>query len=180
MNLDLLQHVDVIHIINNIVQLPDDAVIDTGLAALFLGVSEKTLARYRQNDTSPPYIQYPLANSTARNQKIKYKMGDLRVWRGQHSVNSTMDAAVKRGMAFCTISDVNIAQPFWTNNGEIINHALASDKETFTQLLNNSENKIIWLNWQNALENPWQIGDNKENFLDDYKSLLTKLLRLVS
>ena len=180
MNTALLKHASIINIINNIVQLNDDVVVGAGLAALFLGVSQKTLSRYRQNGTSPPYSQYPATNSKARNQKVYYEMRDLRVWREKYKVLSTMDAAATRGMSFTTLSDVTIAQPFWISKDIIIDHALDSTAEIFTQRLKNSENSIIWLNWQNVLENTWQSAEIKNKFLNPYSSLLTKLLGKVN
>ena len=106
-----LVHDDIIHIINQIVKLPDDAVVDAGLAALYLGSSEKSLARYRQHGEGPPYIQYPEAKSKARNQKVNYEMGDLRKWRAKNKITSTMDAAVRRGMAFTRVNDLLATQP---------------------------------------------------------------------
>ena len=91
-----------------------------------------------------------------------------------------MDAATRRGMAFCTLNDVTIALPFWISNDIILDHALDSSAETFTQRLKNSENSIIWLNWQNALENTWQSAEIKNKFLSPYAALLTKLLGKVN
>ena len=177
MNTALLKHAEIANII---AQLNDEVVIDVELAALYFGISDKTLAKYRQDGSGPPYYQYPLVNSKARNQKVYYKMGDLKVWREQNKISSTMDAATRRGMAFCTLSDVTIALPFWISNDIILDHALDSSAETFTQRLKNSENSIIWLNWQNALENTWQSAEIKNKFLSPYAALLTKLLGKVN
>ena len=66
--------------INAIAIMASDATRSAGLAAIFLGISEKTLARHRQNGDGPVYIQYPSSGSTSRNQKVNYKMRDLREW----------------------------------------------------------------------------------------------------
>ena len=38
--------------------MPDDTTLNAELASIYLGVSPKTLARYRQNGGGPEYIQY--------------------------------------------------------------------------------------------------------------------------
>ena len=171
-----LVHDDIIHIINQIVKLPDDAVVDAGLAALYLGSSEKSLARYRQHGEGPPYIQYPEAKSKARNQKVNYEMGDLRKWRAKNKITSTMDAAVRRGMAFTRVNDLLATQPFWTARNVILNHAMDSDYDTFIQHLKNPEASIAWLSWPKAFERKWHSHEIRSKFQGPYKSLLLKLL----
>lgn len=97
--------------INAIAIMASDATRSAGLAAIFLGISEKTLARHCQNGDGPVYIQYPSSGSTSRNQKVNYKMRDLREWQNRHLVKSTMDAGVLRGLAFMRVNDLVISQP---------------------------------------------------------------------
>lgn len=73
--------------------MPDDATLSAEVSALYLGVSVKTLARYRQTGNGPAYIQYQAEDSKARNQRVNYLLGDLRTWRDRHKVSSTMEAA---------------------------------------------------------------------------------------
>lgn len=53
-------------------EIPDDATLNVELASLYLGISVKSLARYRQNGGGPAYIQYQVENSKARNQRVNY------------------------------------------------------------------------------------------------------------
>ncbi|EJW5945684.1 hypothetical protein OCK33_001765, partial [Salmonella enterica] len=94
--------------------MPDDTTLNVELTALYLGISVKTLARYRQNGEGPPYIQYQTGNSKARNQRVNYLLGDLRIWRNGYKVDSTMQAAQVRGLAFTSLSDFTKLEPFWT------------------------------------------------------------------
>lgn len=109
--------------------MPDDTTLGVDLA-LYLDISVKTLARYRQNGDGPTYIQYQSEDSKARNQRVNYLLKDLRSWRDSHRVSSTMHAAQVRGFAFTCLSDFTEPQPFWriTNNtgstSKIISHAL--------------------------------------------------------
>ncbi len=97
--MDILTNSEVVEIMNRVCGLDDDALINASLAALYLNVSEKTLARLRQQGDGPPYIQYPEGGSRARNQKVNYRKGALKAWRDAHEVGSTLEAASVRGMA---------------------------------------------------------------------------------
>lgn len=85
--------------------MPDDATLSAEVSALYLGVSVKTLARYRQTGNGPADIQYQAEDSKARNQRVNYLLGDLRIWRDRHKVSSTMEAAQVRGLAFTSLVD---------------------------------------------------------------------------
>lgn len=162
--------------INQLANLPDDAVIEASMAALYLGISSKTLARYRQNGGGPSYHQYPAPGSTARNQKINYTLADLRSWRNQFKVDSTMDAAVRRGLAFGRVGDLIYQQPFWVNGNIITSHALEMDSNEFVTHLLNTENHIQWITWQKVFSPTWLISENVETHRDAYIKLLTNLI----
>ncbi|WP_261412330.1 hypothetical protein [Serratia quinivorans] len=57
--------------------MPDEKTLKAELTAVYLDVSIKTLACYRQNGDSPPNIQYQAEDSRARNQRMNYLLGDL-------------------------------------------------------------------------------------------------------
>lgn len=143
--------------------MPDDATIGVDLAALYLGVSVKTLARYRQNGDGPPYIQYQSSESKARNQRVNYLLGDLRNWRNGHRVNSTMQAAQVRGLAFTSIYDLAKSQPFWIDTLEekIIGHALIMSESTFKGCLKNINCEVIWLNIEQVLSKQWNHANER-------------------
>lgn len=91
-----------------------DTAIPTELAAVFLGISERTLARLRASGDGPPYLQYPDAETVRRNQRVNYILSDLRAWRAKQRVSSTMEAATARGLTFATRASVfDETQPFW-------------------------------------------------------------------
>ncbi|KPA06245.1 hypothetical protein [Pantoea agglomerans] len=136
--------------------MPDDATIGVDLAALYLGVSVKTLARYRQNGDGPPYVQYQSSESKARNQRVNYLLGDLRAWRNNHRVSSTMQAAQVRGMTFIDLKDLTKSHPFWVYESfKIIDHALCLSEEKFRFFLLNTEYEIIWVSIEEVLLRQW-------------------------
>lgn len=173
-NQNILIHLQLVREISN---LPDDAIVSAELAALFLGISLKTLARLRQSNDGPPYTQYPQAGSKARNQLVNYIMRNLREWRNKHIVTSTMDAAIKRGMAFSRINDLVIPQPFWITNDEIINHAFCLTIEEFAALLRDPNASLVWVKWSTALSIHWKNKAMREPFHSAYLSLLSSLIR---
>ncbi|MGX9237637.1 hypothetical protein [Pantoea ananatis] len=158
--------------------MPDDATIGVDLAALYLGVSVKTLARYRQNGDGPPYVQYQSSGSKARNQRVNYLLGDLRAWRNNHRVNSTMQAAQVRGLAFTTISDFTCSQPFWCiSKGEvIIGHALRVTDDAFKSYLRDSNYVLIWLSVEEALLKDWVLANEREIWHSKFVEYLKKII----
>lgn len=173
-NTILLDH---IQIVREISSLPDDATVSAELAALFLGTSPKTLARLRQSNDGPPYTQYPQAGSKARNQIVNYIMRNLREWRNKQIVTSTMDAAVRRGMAFSRLNDLVIPQPFWSANNEIINHAFCLTIKEFAALLSDPNATLIWVKWSAALSQHWKNNGIREPFHRAYLRLLSNLIK---
>ncbi|MEI2604051.1 hypothetical protein V8O11_09585 [Erwinia aphidicola] len=158
--------------------MPDDATIGVDLAALYLGVSVKTLARYRQNGDGPPYVQYQSSESKARNQRVNYLLGDLRAWRNNHRVSGTMQAAQVRGLAFTSLSDFTCPQPFWTisNGRAIVGHALRVTDEYFKGYLKDSNYVLIWLSIEDALLKDWAWADEREIWHSTFIKVLKRMI----
>lgn len=57
----------------------DDEPLDTASTALFLGLSVRTLERWRQERTGPSFVKL-----SAR--AIRYRLSDLRAWRDGRTV----------------------------------------------------------------------------------------------
>lgn len=171
--------------------LPDDSVLNVDLAAVYLGVSVKTLARYRQNGGGPEYIQYQAEDSKARNQRINYLLGDLRIWRNNHKVKNSMQAAQVRGLAFTSLSDFTEEHPFIVKNkiiqkrkikrlgvrdsdteiydDVILGHILCVEETVLTSQISNNDLQVIWISIEEALKKHWEYNDNKNIFLDCFK-----------
>ena len=74
--------------------LPSDTVIPAKLAAVYLGLGEKTLSRMRQEGDGPRYIQHRANKKTrARNQRISYQLSDLQEYLSSRKVQSPLQAA---------------------------------------------------------------------------------------
>ncbi|HCI7689008.1 TPA: hypothetical protein NPX55_001385 [Salmonella enterica] len=163
--------------------MPEEATLNAEMAALYLGISVKTLARYRQNGDGPPYIQYQSEDSKARNQKVNYLLGDLRVWRDEHKVKNTMHAAQIRGLTFASLSDFTEPQPFWQiiTNGcsknKLISHALTTPDDIFRQLLEEPNKKVIWTSIEEALFMDWINVDERKKWNDLFNEVLNYLIK---
>lgn len=144
--------------------MPDDATIGVDLAALYLGVSVKTLARYRQNGDGPPYVQYQSSESKARNQRVNYLLGDLRAWRDGHRVSSTMQAAHVRGLAFNSLKDFVEPKPFYVDSyeNEIIGQILTLPDKVFKDCLKNHTCEVIWISVEEALSKQWKNAEERK------------------
>lgn len=161
--------------------MPDDTTLSVDLAALYLGISVKTLARYRQNGGGPEYIQYQSDESKARNQRVNYLLKDLRLWRDNHKIKNTMHAAQVRGLAFNSLLDFCEPQPFWNikilpNNWRIVSHALTIYEEDFKNLLLEPNADIVWLSIEEALFQVWQTADERQKWNDIFKEFLNEII----
>lgn len=166
--------------------MPDDTALNVELTALYLGISVKSLARYRQNGEGPPYIQYQAGNSKARNQRVNYLLGDLRIWRDGYKVVSTMQAAQVRGLAFNSLIDFTIPQPFWhidnsaelQNRNKILSHALRTPEERFKLYLKDDRLKISWISIEESLSCEWADLNERQVFHDSFVNLLNDSIQL--
>ena len=166
--------------------MPDDTVLNVELTALYLGISVKTLARYRQNGGGPEYIQYQAEDSKARNQRVNYLLGDLRVWRNSHKVKNSMEAAQVRGRAFNSLSDFTIPQPFWhidkdinsNNRNKILSHVLITPEDKFKIYLAEKHVNIIWMSIEEALLLEWTDLNERQVFNDLFVSFLSNLIQI--
>lgn len=162
--------------------MPDDTTLSVDLAALYLGISAKSLARYRQNGGGPHYIQYQAEDSKARNQRVNYLLKDLRSWRDSHRVSSTMHAAQVRGLAFTCLSDFTEPQPFWciTNgNGsasKIISHALTLPDDDFKQILLEPNAEVVWISVEKALFMEWDSKNGRTIWHLAFSSVLKNII----
>ncbi|WKV52170.1 hypothetical protein [Dickeya fangzhongdai] len=166
--------------------MPDDTTLNVELASLYLGISVKTLARYRQNGGGPEYIQYQAEDSKARNQRVNYLLKDLKVWRDAHKVKNSMEAAKVRGLAFNSLIDFTLPQPFWhvdnydelKNRNKLLSHALRTPDELFKIYLKEDRVKISWISIEEALSKEWTDLNERQVFNDSFVSFLSDLIQL--
>jgi len=168
--------------------MPDEAIVRADRAAIYLGVSKKTLARLRQNGDGPPYIQVVAEGSDARNQIVNYPMGELRAYRKSKLVTSTIHAAELRGMTFSTINDLLEEQPYWQtiiyrdsrvgmgraakSYPYIIGHLLTVSDNDFLSLFHDENAEVVWMSLQDVLNERWIDAESRAPFHRAYTELL--------
>lgn len=152
--LRMLKELEIMEIMDRVARLSDDATISNDMTAIYLGVSPSSLSVMRQRGEGPAYMQYPSSGTKARNQKVVYKMGDVRSWRDSKKVSSTMEAAVVRGMAFGSILDLANPEPFWMSGNKVVSHGLDIGSQTFTEHLEN-DLEIVWMPISEAIKRIW-------------------------
>lgn len=59
--------------------IADDELLDAASTALFLGLSERTLERWRRDRTGPSYVRMSV-------RAIRYRLSELRAWRDARTV----------------------------------------------------------------------------------------------
>lgn len=137
-------------------RMPDESILDPALAALYLRVSEPTLARLRSEGGGPDYSQ---PKEGGRNAKVSYQMGELRRWHRSGKVSSTMEAAKNRGLCFSSLIDLATPQPFWQSpSGQIDSPALIGSASRFDEKSEVLE--IVWLSVIEAMPSGFVTAPN--------------------
>lgn len=86
---------------SEIAALHDGTTLDSELAALYLGMSEKKLEELRHHDGAGPTIaKYPDPNAKGQNQPVIYMLGDLRDYQKKMKATGSFDAAIKAQSMF--------------------------------------------------------------------------------
>lgn len=166
----LKEMLDVFDVIDRIARLSDDVALTTEEAALFIRKSVTSIERMRTNGSGPAYIQGGGKSARGTNQKITYRLGALRAWRIENEVSSSMEAAVHRGMAFCSIWDAKIRVPFWSLGGKICGRVLDDTPDEY--LYHREHLKIIWISSAKAVFRSWAVPEKHRMLVDAYKSAL--------
>lgn len=120
-------------------RLPDDAQVGWGTAALLINVeeppSQRTLERWRQarnklGESGPPYIPGPGLTSP-----VSYNVGAVRAWIRERQAATTMDASVRRGLTFGSLSDLVRPEPWVYRDGKVLSHVLDAHQEDLLDAL---------------------------------------------
>jgi hypothetical protein len=164
---------------NALAGLADETVVESDLAALYLGISLSTLRRIGATGDLKA-IKNPESGSTAFNQKALFEMGELRRWREMNKAGGVAEQALLRGLAFSSLSDLAIEQPFWTRRQgrteTILGHGLTLLPEIVEAVLGNSQMSVAWLPWDEALGLPWESAEQRELFEPLYVECLRRAL----
>jgi hypothetical protein len=169
---------------------PDSADLTSDEAALYLGISKKTLLRWRndyrrdwggQPAPAEPGEAFPSARqavrpgSMARNQHLRWRKSDLRQWRDRGMLRSTdaLDGAVQRGMALVTAADAFKENPWLFGPQGCLGHAQTASDEVFDAWRQRQGVDVVIGTLEEAvLEWAWIEGGDREAFCDLFRDLL--------
>lgn len=175
--LDVRKQLEEAKVRSQIAALHNDTELTPGLAAVFTGRSERNLRELRGTKSGPAYTQ-PETDSTARNQKITYRLGDLKDWLASQRTTSTIHAAQRRGTMFATLQGLGVEEPFWITETKgvdaILGHVLATPLTP--ELISGQEAHIEWFDWPEAMRRAWINPAQRTLFEAPYTSLLTGAL----
>lgn len=133
--------------------LPDSVALTTSEAAVFLRLSAKTLERMRLDGSGPPYIQGGAKGARGINQKCTYLKDGLLAWQRSNEVVGAMQAAVRRGQAFATLSAVLVEEPFYVSGETVIGSVWDAPFDVVLAKLGHIE--IMWLSPLEAASKVW-------------------------
>lgn len=168
-----LSPLEYLEIKDRISKMDDDATIGPDIAAVYLDMSEKTLATHRQKGCGPEYIQPK--TTAARNQSVSYKMRSLRDWQKENSFKSSMEAAGARGLCR-EIGDLFGNRSFWLgDDGQMLDIVSEGSAKELVEV--GISAKPIETNLADALRRRWgnprvhkALFDQAGTVLDEWRT----------
>jgi len=177
--------------------LPDDAVISSGLAGVFLGIGPKTLKRLRNIKADGPPYQKVITNqkSKAMNQDVEYILGDLRKYRASILLRNTKEERERRGLSFASLSDLLEEQPYWiqtihtktkggmgrgsvaSSRDVIVDHVQTISEKKFKKLLTDKDADVRHLSLDEAMSIPWADEEARQPFHEAYIAVLKRSIK---
>lgn len=161
--------------------IADETLVPSELAALYLAISPSTLRRI-VNDGGLKPTKNPVSGSAAFNQKALFEMGELRRHKAKNKAGGVAEQALLRGLAFQSVNDLAIEQPFWLRHDRresILGHGLTLPPEIVESSLNDPQVGVVWLSWDEALRLPWESMEQRELFEPLYVACLRQSLDAV-
>lgn len=134
--------------------------LDTARAALYLDVSESTLAHRRSDQKPPPYVQLDGAGKGA---KVKYRLGDLKAFVNQNVFGGTAEAGQRNYGAFLPApgqlwADVQ-EHPFWGKDNWPVGICVFSDPELSFRYFMDERYGIFFRPWMSSQALFAELGD---------------------
>jgi hypothetical protein len=152
--------------------LADSVMLDTGRAALVLGVTANTLNHWRTGGKPPPFAKF----GSGRTSIVRYQLGELRKFLAGNTYQDTataLDAAARlvdaatlkrqtdteepdqpKGHAARRDYLLDAMAPFWVRERAVVDVAL-SRHVNFLENFQDETVKVLWMTWREALGRLW-------------------------
>lgn len=154
-------------------RLPNDVVLTSAEAAVFLRLSLSTLERMRRDGSGPIYVQGGKAGARGTNQKCLYKKQALIDWLQANEVASSMVAAVRKGQTFVALQDILVAVPVWRDpNGLVAGLVEKTPVDVCVERLGVWE--IEWMPASEAACETWSSLGDHAGFADQIQQVLKR------
>jgi hypothetical protein len=168
--------------------LPDSVPLTSSEAALFLRISVSTLERMRRNGSGPAYSQSGEVGAKGSNQKCVYLKADLQEYLQARRVNSSMEAAVRKGQMgripaprpmFHKLEDLGIKRAFHLNaKGKLDADVESLPVDTVIDRIGGWN--IVWMNAVEAASAEWTWPSKKRDFAQEVMPVLERTLSAVN
>lgn len=155
-----LRRVDVLSLLS---MLPDDALLTTSEAAVFLRRSVSKMERMRVDGNGPDYVQdSPAPGSKATNLAVLYEKSALRVWVKGQTASSAMEHAALQGRTFATLLDVVDEMAFYVDDQGRVEGAV-EDFPVLEVVEGLGMRQIVWMPAAEACARLWtSLASHKE------------------
>ena len=138
-------------------RLPEQALLTTAEAAVFLRTSVRSLERMRQpGGGGPVFVQGGAKGTVGSNQKCLYMKSDLLAWVESLKVSDNIEAAVRKGQLFRTVLDVAEENPYWLDEeGRVAGSVWETSVDVFFARIQSPLWSVEWMSASEACVRPW-------------------------
>lgn len=165
----------VVDVLNAIHALKPTIPLTTSEAAIFLRISVTTLERLRKNGGGPAYSQPGAVGVEGTNQTCYYLREDLEKWFMGNRVESSLEAAVRKGQAFATIFDVAEPAAFYIDpEGHVESMVEENLLGTVVQRIGAWD--VLWMTPVEAAGRRWTDLDNHKAFAEGVRRVLSNAI----
>ncbi|MBA2672986.1 hypothetical protein [Ramlibacter sp.] len=171
-----MRRVDVLTLIT---MLPDDALLTTSEAAVFLRRSVSKMERMRVDGNGPPYVQdAPAPGSKATNLAVLYEKAAMKSWVKSHTASKAMDHAALQGRTFATLLDAVDEMAFYFDGQGRVEGAV--ENFTVAQVIEGlGRRRIVWMPAAEGCSRPWANLAAHKELADQVLAALSRSSRAI-
>lgn len=169
------QKMKAVDVLNAINALDPRIPLTTSEAAIFLRISVTTLERLRKTGGGPAYSQPGSVGVKGTNQTCYYLREDLEKWFMGNRVESSLEAAVRKGQAFATIFDVAEPAAFYIDpEGHVESMVEENLLGTVVQRIGAWD--VLWMTPVEAAGRRWIDLGNHKAFAEGVRRVLSNAI----
>lgn len=184
---DLEKRLAELGVLDALARLPENVVLTTDEAAIFLRLSTTTLERMRKRGDGPTYTQAGAKDAKGTNQKCHYIKGDLIAYQRSNRVTSSLSAAIRRNQAFMPFQDPTpkrsdfdlvTKRPFYFDNSQRI-LSCVDDEPIRVVITRIGAFSIEWISPIAATSRAWCESTSRKAYADSVKFALNLAIQKI-